>query len=147
MQKNTIVIANDHAGYELKMKILAYFKRKYPQKKLIDCGSDSTEERVDYPDYAEKVVRQMHLGNAQSGILICGTGIGMSIAANRHRDIRAALCFDEFMATRSRSHNDANILVLGSKLTEADVAFKMVDSFLNTDFEGGRHAIRVEKLG
>lgn len=146
MQNNTIVIANDHAGYDLKMKILAYFKQKYSKRKIIDCGSDSAEERVDYPDYAEKVVHQIRDGNAQLGILICASGIGMSIAANRHKGIRAALCLNDFMAIKSRAHNDANILVLGSSVTEDKIAFKIIDSFLNKDFEGGRHAIRVEKL-
>ena len=163
MQNYDLVIANDHAGFDLKLKILDFLsqagyaiysnnleKRRLNSgqkrsKSIMDLGCYSTE-RVDYPDYAKKVVEEIIEGNSKYGILICGTGIGMSIAANRSSVIRAALCLNEFMAERARSHNDANILVLASKLTEEKTVFQMIDKFLNTEFESGRHAQRVNKI-
>lgn len=146
MKNYDLVIANDHAGFDLKMKILDYFKQKNYQGNIIDAGSYSSDS-VDYPDYSAKAVQEITEGNASYGILICGTGIGMSIAANRHTDIRAALCLDELMAEKARAHNDANILVLASKLTKDKLALQMIEIFLNTPFEGGRHSARVSKLG
>ncbi|MCA0254714.1 MAG: ribose 5-phosphate isomerase B, partial [Proteobacteria bacterium] len=131
------------AGVRLKNKI-----KEYLQKigiNILDLGTN-TEERVDYPDYANKMVEEIIAKTVSKGILICGTGIGMSIAANRSSDIRAALCFNEFMAERARSHNDANILVLGSKICEDDISLKMIDLFLHTKFEGGRHTGRLAKI-
>ena len=113
--------------------------------KVLNLGTD-TEERVDYPDFTYKMVEEVIEQTVLQGILICGTGIGMSIAANRSSDIRAALCTSEFMAERARSHNDANILVLGSKLVDDDISIKMVKKFLKTEFEGGRHARRIAKI-
>ncbi|MBN8512194.1 MAG: ribose 5-phosphate isomerase B [Rickettsiales bacterium] len=143
MQNYDIAIATDHAGVRLKNKI-----KEYLQKigiNILDLGTN-TEERVDYPDYANKMVEEIIAKTVSKGILICGTGIGMSIAANRSSDIRAALCFNEFMAERARSHNDANILVLGSKICEDDISLKMIDLFLHTKFEGGRHTGRLAKI-
>ncbi len=143
MQNYDIAIATDHAGVRLKNKI-----KEHLQKigiNVLDLGTD-TEDRVDYPDYANKMVEEIIEKTVSKGILICGTGIGMSIAANRSSDIRAALCFNEFMAERARSHNDANILVLGSKICEDEVSLKMVDLFLHTQFEGGRHTGRLAKI-
>lgn len=138
-----ITIASDHAGFKLKNKIIQHLKSlKY---KVSDLGCDD-EQPVDYPDYTKLVVEHMLEGLSEIGILICGTGIGMSIAANRNSEIRAALCINEFMAERSRSHNDANILVLGSKLQSDAIALKMIDKFLNTKFEGGRHQRRLSKI-
>ncbi len=140
MQNYNIAIANDHAGFDLKLKILNHL-----QLKIIDFGCSSADS-VDYPDYAKKVVTEIVSGRVKYGILICATGIGMSIAANRNTQIRAALCFNEFMAQNARAHNDANILVLGSKIIDEKSALKMIDIFLNTNFEGGRHSRRLDKL-
>lgn len=158
-----LVIANDHGGFELKVKILDFLSQsgykiyssnsaKHPfnpgqknSKTILDLGCNSLE-RVDYPDYAKKVVEEIIEGDATYGILICNTGIGMSIAANRSSVIRAALCLNEFMAERARSHNNANVLVLASKLTDDKTVYQMIDKFLNTEFESGRHAQRINKI-
>ena len=132
-----IALGSDHGGFELKQEI-----RKYLDEKGLaytDFGSDSTES-VDYPVYARKVVRAIKSGECDKGILICGTGIGISIAANRFKGIRAALCTDCFMAEATRQHNDANILALGGRVVGPGLAVKIVDTFLNTPFsEGERH--------
>ncbi len=143
MLKYDVVIASDHAGVKLKKKIINLLSKK--DFKVKDFGTDS-DERVDYPDYAKHVTESIEEGFTEKGILICGTGIGMSIAANRSTDIRAALCLNETMATKSREHNNANILVLGSKITEDKLSLKMVDIFLNTKFDGGRHSKRLAKI-
>lgn len=138
-----LAIASDHAGVKLKSKIIKDLEQK--GLTVLNLGTNS-EERVDYPDFTHKMVEVIIEKTVTQGILICGTGIGMSIAANRSSDIRAALCTSEFMAERARSHNDANILVLGSKLLEDAISIKMVDIFLNTTFEGGRHSRRLAKI-
>jgi ribose 5-phosphate isomerase B len=143
MQNYDIAIATDHAGVRLKNKIKEHLQKI--GMNVLDLGTN-TEERVDYPDYANKMVEEIIAKTVSKGILICGTGIGMSIAANRSSDIRAALCFNEFMAERARSHNDANILVLGSKICEDEISLKMIDLFLHTKFEGGRHTGRLAKI-
>ncbi len=143
MQNYDLAIASDHAGVMLKRKIIAALEER--KLKILDLGTDS-DEKVDYPDYANKVVEVIIEETVTLGILICGTGIGMSIAANRSSDIRAALCFNEFMAERARLHNDANILVLGSKLCDDELSLKMVEIFLKTKFEGGRHLKRLAKI-
>ena len=143
MQNYDLAIASDHAGVNLKAKIIQFSRKQ--GVKILDLGVDD-EERVDYPDYAHKMVEEIIEEVTIQGILICGTGIGMSIAANRSSDIRAALCLTEFMAERARMHNDANILVLGSKLIEDSLSLKIVDKFLNTKFEGGRHSRRLAKI-
>ena len=139
--QGTLVFSSDHGGYELKE-----FLKKEAQSqgfKVVDCGTHSLES-VDYPDYIEPVVRAV-LKGAQ-GVMICGSGIGMSIAANRFKGIRAALCCDASMTKLARSHNDANILVLGERLMSQEEALTCLLVFLNTPFEGGRHTRRVEKL-
>lgn len=138
-----IAIASDHTGYLLKSKIIQYLNNCALLVK--DYGINNNEV-VDYPDYAYKVVDGIVEENIKNGILICGTGIGMSIAANRRSDIRAALCLNPYMAEMARSHNDANILVLPSKLISDDQPFEIIDKFLNTSFEGGRHSVRLSKL-
>lgn len=138
-----ILIANDHSGFILKNKIVKYLLDK--NISVLDYGTN-TQETVDYPDYAKKVVDGILEESAPLGILICVTGIGMSIAANRVSGIRAALCFDLFMAERARAHNDANILVLGAEILEENMAYQMVDKFLKTKFEGGRHSRRLSKI-
>ncbi len=144
MKTITIAIASDHSGHLLKTKIIEYFIKK-DEFKITDLGTNN-DEVVDYPDYAKLVVDNLLEDITHFGILICGTGIGMSIAANRSSGIRAALCLDLFMAERARSHNDANILVLASKITDYDLAIQIVDEFFSTNFDGGRHSARLAKI-
>ncbi|MES2215489.1 MAG: ribose 5-phosphate isomerase B [Pseudomonadota bacterium] len=139
-----IVIASDHAGYLLKDKVLHHLQAA--GHKVTDLGTNS-DKTVDYPDYADYVCENILDETSQLGILICSTGIGMSIAANRHSGIRAALATSPFMAERARLHNDANILVLGSKIIDDIVNLEIVDKFLSASFEGGRHIKRLEKIG
>lgn len=136
-----LAIASDHGGFALKEAI----KEKFGLVEWIDLGADSSDS-VDYPDFGNKLADALAGGQADYGVLICGTGIGISIAANRHKHIRAALCTDTTMARLTRQHNDANVLALGERVTGQEVVFDIVEIFLNTEFEGGRHARRVEKL-
>ncbi len=138
-----IAIACDHGGYTLKCEILKYLDQLgLPYH---DLGTDS-EASVDYPIFAKKVCKEIQDGIADRGILICGTGIGMSIAANKQKGIRAACCSDTFSARFTRMHNDANVLCLGARVIGVGLALDMVDLFLNTKYEGGRHANRVAML-
>ncbi|MCE2964932.1 MAG: ribose 5-phosphate isomerase B [Alphaproteobacteria bacterium] len=139
---DTLYIAADHAGVDLKNALKAHIEKKII---VYDLGTDSSNS-VDYPDYAEKVCQALKQNNSARGVLICGTGIGMSIAANRHRHIRAALCATPEAAKMARLHNDANVLVLGARVLDTAQALAIVDAFLATDFEGGRHAQRVAKF-
>lgn len=132
----TVFIASDHAGFELK----EYLKTQF---NLLDLGTHD-KESCDYPIFAKKLA--VRLKNDDKGILICGTGIGMSIAANRFKNIRAALCFNEEMASLARQHNDANIIVLGSRIISPETAKNCVDKFLSTDFEGERHQRRLDLI-
>jgi len=141
--KVKIVLAADHGGYELKEIIKSNLLQA--EWDVVDVGCTSTNS-VDYPDFAEKAVSSILTGDCQRGILICGTGIGMSIAANRHRQIRAANCFDIETAKLSREHNNANILCIGARVLETDNAIKMVNVWLETEFTGGRHQTRVAKF-
>ena len=138
-----ISIGSDHAGYELKERL----KRMLEEEgyEIVDRGCHS-EESVDYPDYARLVSEDVLNGMADYGILICGTGIGMSISANRYRGIRAALCLYPKMAELARRHNDANILVMGGRLLSSSMAKWIAEVFLKTEFEGGRHERRVKKM-
>ena len=138
-----IVLAADHGGFELKEII----KKSLLQagQKIVDVGCSSSAS-VDYPDYADKAVSTIITGDCDRGILVCGTGIGMSIAANRHREIRAANCFDIHTAKLSREHNNANIICLGARVLKTDQAIQMVMAWLETDFSGGRHQKRVAKF-
>ena len=139
-----IALGCDHGGYELKQEIKQYLEEQ--KLDYIDFGTDSTEA-VDYPVYARKVVHAILSGECEKGILICGTGIGISIAANRYKGIRAALCTDCFMAEATRQHNDANILALGGRVVGPGLAVKIVDTFLNTPFsEGVRHKNRIRLI-
>jgi len=136
-------IATDHAGYALKE-----FTKEYVRSlghEIIDLGPDSAD-RVDYPDFAKKCANQVIEDRGSFGILICGTGIGISIAANKVAGIRAALCHDAYTATATRAHNDANILCFGERVVGKGVIESMIDAFCNTEFEGGRHAGRVGKI-
>lgn len=143
MQNYDLAIATDHAGVKLKAKIIKFLQQK--NLTVLDLGTEG-DESVDYPEFAHKVVEEIREETAPMGILICGTGIGMSIAANRSSSIRAALCTTEYMAERARMHNDANVLVLGSKLVPDELSLKMVEKFLETKFEGGRHSRRLAKI-
>jgi ribose 5-phosphate isomerase B len=138
-----IVLAADHGGFELKEII----KKSLLQagREIVDVGCSSSAS-VDYPDYADKAVSSIITGDCERGILVCGTGIGMSIAANRHREIRAANCFDLQTTKLSREHNNANILCLGARVLKTDQAIQMVMAWLETEFSGGRHQKRVAKF-
>ncbi len=143
MPSETIVIASDHRAVELKtilakeLEVLGF--------DVLDLGTAGPES-VDYPDYAAALAAAIHDGRARRGVLMCGTGIGMSIAANRHRDVRAALVHDQMSARMARQHNNANVLVLGGNETGAETAKDCLAAFLETEFEGGRHEPRVAKM-
>lgn len=139
-------IASDHGGFSYKEKIKAFLSENYPEIEIFDLGTDGTES-VDYPDFGHAMAGKIENSEIDGGILICGTGIGISIAANRHSAVRAALCTDPVMAALTRGHNDANILALGERIIGIEMAFSCVRAFLDTEFEGGRHARRIEKLG
>ena len=140
----TVAIASDHAGVELK----AALKTDLAQLgfKVLDLGPATTES-VDYPDYGHALAKAITDGKAKAGVAICGSGIGISIAVNRHAGLRAALVGDETTAKLARAHNDANVLALGARFTPAAKAHGILKTFFATEFEGGRHARRVEKLG
>jgi ribose 5-phosphate isomerase B len=144
MEFNKVVIGSDHAGYELK----EYVKKHLQKKKIIvnDFGAFS-EERADYPDYAHPVAKEVENKTKTFGILICGSGNGINMTANKHQGIRAALCWQEDIAEMARLHNDANIIVLPARYISKEEALKCVDIFFTTNFEGGRHAMRVKKIG
>jgi ribose 5-phosphate isomerase B len=143
MTTQKIAIAGDHAGFELKTLLASHLREKGFD--VTDLGTNDTQS-VDYPDYASAMAKWLEANTTGSGILICGSGIGISIAANRHTHVRAALCHDGLGATLARKHNDANVLCLGARLIGSDVAKDCVEHFLNTAFEGGRHETRVKKL-
>ncbi len=136
-----IAIGNDHAGVDLKQYIMQNFK----EHEFINVGTDSVES-CDYPDYIHPVAKAVQERRVDLGIAICGTGIGASIVANKHKGIRAALCTNEFMATMARRHNDANVLVLGARVIGMDLAIHIIEAFVKSEFEGGRHQRRLEKI-
>ena len=138
-----IFISSDHAGFSLKELIKKKFYKKY---RFNDLGTNNSKISVNYPDYAHKLCRKVGKNSKNMGILICGSGMGMSMAANKHRNIRAAMCYSVKNTKLSRLHNDANIITLGSRLTKKDTAFKCIEAFINTKFEGGRHKKRVKKI-
>ncbi|MGI5971760.1 MAG: ribose 5-phosphate isomerase B [Oscillospiraceae bacterium] len=138
-----LAIGCDHGGFALKNEIKKYLDASNIEYR--DFGTFS-DESCDYPDFAEKAARAVASGECERGLLFCGTGIGISIAANKVRGIRAAVCSDCYSAEMSRRHNDANILCLGGRVVGAGLAEKIVEVFLNSEFEGGRHARRVEKI-
>ncbi len=143
MPSDTVAIAADHGGFELKATLSADLRARGYE--VLDFGTNSGDS-VDYPDYAEMVAEAVRAGRAGRGVLICGSGIGMSIAANRFPGIRAALVHDNLSARLCRQHNDANVLCLGGRLIGPEVARDCLTAFLDTPFEGGRHARRVGKL-
>jgi len=139
-----VLIASDHGGYELKEEIVTFLTEQ--DIDFDDLGTYSVDS-VDYPDYAKKVVDELRLHNGETrGILVCGTGVGISIAANKFKGIRAALCSDVFTAKMSRLHNDANILVMGGRVIGPGIAVEITKVWLETEFEGGRHQNRLDKI-
>lgn len=136
-----IAIGCDHGGYELKEEIVALLKNMGHE--VVNLGTDGPDS-VNYPDFAEAVCEKITDGGCERGILICGTGIGMSMAANRHRQIRAALCHELFTARMSREHNDANVLCLGARVVGPGLALEIVTTWMTTEFGGGRHLSRIE---
>tara|TARA_Y100000590_G_scaffold153838_1_gene176718 strand:+ start:2751 stop:3200 length:450 start_codon:yes stop_codon:yes gene_type:complete len=138
-----IVLASDHAGFKLKEEIKKFLIKK--RKKVLDLGTKNTRS-VDYPDYAHLLSKRMKKNKNQFGILVCGSGTGMSMTANKHKNIRAALCYNTKSTKLSRLHNDANVMTIGSRLIKKKVALKCVDTFLKTNFDGGRHTKRVKKI-
>ena len=138
-----VYISSDHAGFKLKETIKIYLEKK--DYKFIDLGP-SDESRVDYPDYAHKLAKKVKINKNHFGILICGSGMGMNITANRHKNIRAAQCFNLKSTKLSRLHNDANIITLGSRLLKKKNVLNFVNVFLKTKFEGGRHTKRIRKI-
>ena len=143
MSKNILAIASDHGGFELKQILSTYLHEL--DIEITDLGTNSTAS-VDYPDYGHAMAKWLKENPSGKGILICGSGIGVSIAANRHDHIRAALCHDGLSARLSRQHNDANVLCLGARLIGVETARDCVKNFLTTEFEGGRHQMRINKL-
>jgi len=137
-----IFIASDHAGYNLKNSVISKLSK---EQKIIDLGPDSNDS-VDYPDFAKKLSRKVASNKGSFGILICGSGTGMAIAANKIKNIRAALCYSKKNNKLSRLHNNANIITLGQRLINKNKAFSLVKIFLSTKFEGGRHLRRVNKM-
>ena len=137
-----IIIACDHAGFKLKNEIKEFLFKK--RKKILDLGTKNTAS-VDYPDYAHLLSKKIKNSN-QMGILICGSGIGMAMTANKHKNIRAVVCYNNKSARLSRLHNDANVIALGSRLISKKTAIKCLNTFMKTDFEGGRHKKRINKI-
>lgn len=142
-----VIFGSDHAGYELKQKLCSYLSSNNIVSAVTDTGCFD-EERVDYPDYARKVARMIKESGFKKkiGILVCGTGIGIGIAANRFDHIRCALCTDTYSAEMARKHNDANCISLGARRTSFEDAVKILEKFLSTEFEGGRHERRLSKI-
>ncbi len=139
--KLKIAIGCDHGGYDLKKLIVSFLADL--DHKIVDCGTNSNDS-VDYPDFAKKVCDTVNAGDAEGGILICGTGIGMSIAANKITGIRAALCHENFTARMSREHNNANVLCLGARVIGPGLAIEIVRTWVETAFAGGRHQQRID---
>ena len=138
-----VILASDHAGFKLKEEIKKFLIKK--RKKVLDLGTKNTSS-VDYPDYAHLLSKKMKKSENQFGILICGSGIGMAMAANKHKNIRAALCYDTKSTKLSRQHNNANVMTIGARLIKKNIALKCVSTFLETDFNRGRHLRRIKKI-
>ena len=143
MKVNKVFIASDHAGFTLKESIKKFLIRR--KKKVLDLGPNSNNS-VDYPDYAHRLSRKIKNNNREIGILVCGSGIGMDMTANKHKNIRAALCYNALSTKLSRQHNNANVMAIGARLTKKNVALKCVNIFINTKFKAGRHQRRVKKI-
>ena len=139
----TIIVGSDHAGFDLKERVKEWLEEK---GFLVEDAGTRSPEQVDYPDFAHKVAEAVASGRRARGVVICGTGIGVSMAANRHAGVRAAVVWNEDTARLSREHNDANVLALGGRTTDPDLAERILDVWLKTPFAGGRHARRVAKI-
>lgn len=138
-----VAIGNDHSAVEMKNQVVEYLESKGFE--VVNCGTDSNE-RCDYPIYGEKVGRAVANGEVDRGILICGTGLGISLAANKVKGVRAALCSEPYTAKMSRLHNDANILAFGARVIGIEMAKMIIDTWFSTEFEGGRHTDRVKLM-
>ena len=138
-----IFISSDHAGFNLKEQIKKKFSKKY---KFQDLGTNNSKVSVNYPYFAHRLCKKVSNNSKNIGILVCGSGMGMSMAANRHKKIRAAVCYSVKNTKLSRLHNNANIITLGSRLTKKNTAFKCIETFVNTKFEGGRHTKRIKNI-
>lgn len=139
-----IAFGCDHAGFPLKAEVLAALAAGGHE--VVDLGAKDAVTSVDYPDFAHAVARRLASGEVELGVLVCGSGVGMSIAANRHRGVRAVVCSEAYTATMSRLHNDANVLCFGARVVGPGVARELLDAFVSTRFEGGRHEKRVAKI-
>ena len=143
MEIKRVILASDHAGFKLKECIKEFLLKK--RKKVLDLGAKNSKS-VDYPDFAHLLSKKIKNNNNEFGILVCGSGIGMDMAANKHKNVRAALCYDVKSTKLSRLHNNANVMAIGARLTKKNVALKCVSTFINTNFERGRHQRRVNKI-
>ena len=143
IRSKRVVLASDHAGFNLKEEIKKFLIKK--RKEVLDLGTKNSQ-LVDYPDYAHLLSKKMKKDKNQFGSLVCGSGSGMSMAANKHKNIRAALCYDTKSTKLSRLHNNANVMTIGSRLIKKNIALKCVSTFLKTDFDGGRHIRRIKKI-
>ena len=143
VKSENVILASDHAGFKLKEEIKKFLIKK--RKKVLDLGTKNTIS-VDYPDYAHLLSKKMKKSKNQFGILICGTGVGMSMAANKHKNIRAALCYNIKSTKLSRQHNNANVMTIGARLTKKKIVLKCISTFLKTDFDRGRHLRRIKKI-
>ena len=143
VKSEKVILASDHAGFKLKEEIKKFLIKK--RKKVLDLGTKNTSS-VDYPDYAHLLSKKMNKSKNQFGILICGSGIGMSMAANKHKYIRAALCYSIKSTQLSRQHNNANVMAIGARLIKKNIALKCVSTFLETNFNRGRHLRRIKKI-
>jgi len=142
-ERKVIAIGSDHAGFALKKELISFLK---DQNFVVEDYGTDTEESVDYPDIIHPLANAINCNKYQRGIIICGSGIGVSITANKYRNVRAALCWNEELATLARLHNDANIISIGARFIDIELAKKIIITFLTTCFEGGRHSRRVEKI-
>ncbi|MBK7390051.1 MAG: putative ribose-5-phosphate isomerase B [Bacteroidetes bacterium ADurb.Bin397] len=145
MSTSSIAIGSDHAGFECKESIKTALKTANEGFALVDVGTHSADS-VDYPDFAHQVATQVESGEVEMGVVICGSGNGVCITANKHKGIRAALCWSVEIAALARQHNDANVLCIPARFVSHETALQMVETFMNTAFEGGRHQKRIEKI-
>lgn len=145
MSTSSIAIGSDHAGFECKESIKTALKTVNAGFALVDVGTHSADS-VDYPDFAHQVATQVESGEVEMGVVICGSGNGVCITANKHKGIRAALCWSVEIAALARQHNDANVLCIPARFVSHETALQMVETFMNTAFEGGRHQKRIEKI-
>ena len=145
MSTSSIAIGSDHAGFECKESIKTALKTANEGFALVDVGTHSADS-VDYPDFAHQVAAQVESGDVEMGVVICGSGNGVCITANKHKGIRAALCWSVEIAALARQHNDANVLCIPARFVSHETALQMVQTFMNTAFEGGRHQKRIEKI-